>query len=127
MNFKEKWTNLIYVAGPYRASCEYLVKQNIRKAEDVGIELWSWGWVPVIPHMNTAFFGGAYGLSDDVWLKGDLAIIKKCDLMVVLPGWQFSSGTKHEITVATEAGIPVYYWENEKDRFFLRYFYLEFD
>jgi nucleoside 2-deoxyribosyltransferase len=121
----EKWVSVCYVAGPYRASSEYLVKQNIRKAEDVAIQLWAAGFVPVCPHMNTAFFGGAYGLPDEVWLKGDLEIIKRCDFVVVIPGWQTSQGTLHEIEVARQAGLHVYFWDKEEDQRFLKNYYAE--
>jgi hypothetical protein len=121
----EKWTEVCYVAGPYRADTEYYVKQNIRKAEDVGVQLWAAGWVPVIPHMNTAFFGGAYGLPDDVWLKGDFAILKLCKFVVAITGWQYSKGTKHEIDLARQLGMPVYFWDEEKDRHFLVNYYKE--
>lgn len=124
---ENKWTNVCYVAGPYRASNEYLVKQNIRKAEDIAVQLWFFGWVPICPHMNTAFFGGAYGLPDTVWLQGDLEIIKRCDFVVVIPGWRNSQGTKHEIEIAKQAGLPVYYWEDEKDQSFLRNYFREWE
>jgi hypothetical protein len=121
----EKWSTTCYIAGPYRAHCEYQVKQNIRFAEDIAVQLWHFGFVPICPHLNTSFFGGAYGLSDDVWLKGDLAILDGCKFVVVLPGWRFSEGTKGEIARAVENGQPVYYWENESDRNFLRYYFRE--
>jgi hypothetical protein len=124
---EKKWTKLIYVAGSYRADCEYQVKLNIRKAEDVGVELWASGWVAVVPHMNTAFFGGAYGLPDSVWLEGDLIIISRCDALVVLPGWQFSSGTRTEIELAQRLDIPVYYWEKPEDRYYLLHYYQEWE
>jgi hypothetical protein len=123
----EKWTELVYVAGPYRDSCEWLVKQNIRKAEDIGVMLWAWGWIPIVPHLNTAFFGGAYGLPDTVWLKGDLVIAGVCKRIVVVPGWRFSSGTLTEIHKAQEEEKPIYYWEKEKDRVFLRDYYREWE
>jgi hypothetical protein len=124
---KEKWSVVCYVAGPYRAPNEYLVKNNIRNAEDVAVQLWADGWVPICPHLNTAFFGGAYGLPDDVWLKGDLEIIKRCDFVVVISGWRFSNGTLHEIEVAKQAGKHIYYWEDEQDRHYLKNYYRELE
>jgi hypothetical protein len=119
----EKWTKIIYLAGPYRAETEYLVSKNIAAAREIAVELWGSGFVVICPHLNTAMFGGALGLPDDVWLVGDLVIVRRCDLLVVLPGWRFSNGTKKEIEVAREIGIPVYYWENPDDQLFLRHFY----
>ncbi len=124
---KEKWTELVYVSGPYSSDCEWDVKQNIRVAEEIGALLWSWGWVPIVPHLNTNFFGGAYGLPDKVWLKGDLAIVKVCKRMVVVPKWQNSSGTKLEITEANSNLIPVYFWENTDDYTFLKSYYQNVD
>lgn len=122
---KNKWTKIAYVAGPYRAASEYLVSKNIMAAEEIGVKLWYYGFVVIIPHKNTAYFGGAYSLPDSVWLQGDLEIIKRCDLLVVAPAWQFSSGTKSEIALAEQIGIPVYYWSNEQDRLALCYYYKE--
>jgi hypothetical protein len=116
----EKWVNLVYVAGPYRAETHYIVKQNIRKAEDIGVLLWAYGWVPIVPHLNTEFMNGAYGLPDWVWLKGDLAIVKACKFIVVEGMWRYSDGTIGEIECAKENNIPVLYWENERHRYFLR-------
>lgn len=120
---KEKWTELVYVGGPYRGKCEWDVKQNIRRAEDIGAELWSYGFVPIVPHLNTNFFGGAYDLPDDVWLKGDFAIVKVCHKLVAIPGWNRSKGTQNEIVEADKYNIPIYFWEEEQDREFLKHYY----
>lgn len=124
MDAKEnKWTKIAYVAGPYRAQSEYLVKKNIRAAEEIGVKLWYYGFIAIVPHLNTQFFGGAYGMPDDVWLKGDLEILKRCDIVVVTPNWEFSSGTKEEIALAEKLGIDVYYWSKELHRLALCYYY----
>lgn len=120
---REKWVDLIYVAGPYRAGTHWLVKQNIRLAEDVGTLLWSWGWVPIVPHLNTEFMNGAYGLPDWVWLKGDLAIVKVCKFVVVVGLWRYSPGTLGEIKCAEEHNIPILYWSEAKDRYFLENYF----
>lgn len=122
---KEKYTKRCYVCGPYRAPNVYLQKMNIRKAEKTAVLLWSWGWVPICPHKNAEFFEGAYGMTDDIFLKGDLIFLEVCDIVVVLPGWRYSEGTLTEIARAEELGIPVYYWENESDRTYLRTYYAE--
>jgi hypothetical protein len=68
------------------------------------------GDVAVCPHLNTANFQGA--LPDQVWLDGDLVLMKKCDAVLLIPGWHRSVGAREEVKVAVEEGIPVCYsWD----------------
>ena len=98
---------LAYTAGPYRAKCEFEVVQNILRAEQWALELWR-RKIPVIcPHKNTALMGGAHGLPDDVWLKGDLIMIRRCDVVVMIPGWEQSSGSVAEKALAEKNLIQV--------------------
>ena len=99
---------LIYLAGPYRAPTVWGIRQNIDKAEKYALEFWKRG-VPVIsPHKNTALFDGALGIPDSTWLEGDLIMLVRCDALVLLPGWENSSGTKAERARAEGAGMPVF-------------------
>lgn len=97
---------LVYVAGPYRAATEYGVLENIRRAEKVALQVWLAGAACICPHKNTAFFGGA--ADDRVWLDGDLEMIRRCDAIVLVEGWQKPTGTKAEIELADSLGIPVF-------------------
>ena len=95
-----------YVAGPYRDSRgPYYVEQNIRRAESVAVELWKLGYAVICPHLNTKHFDGA--CHDEVWLTGDLAIITRCDLVIVTPDWHRSVGTNNEMVFASQNGVPV--------------------
>jgi hypothetical protein len=49
------------------------------------------------------------GLSYEFWLEAAIALLKKCDAMILAPGWENSSGVKEEIKVANRLGIPVLY------------------
>jgi hypothetical protein len=104
---------LAYVAGPYRAASESGVVSNIRAAEAVAIELWKAGYAVICPHKNTALFGGL--MPDDTWLQGDLVMLKRCDLVVLVPGWYKSEGTRQEVLTARDTNIPVYERPNLKD------------
>jgi hypothetical protein len=97
---------VVYVAGPYRAATEYQVLLNIRKAEELALRVWRSGAACICPHKNTAFFGGA--ADDSVWLRGDLEIIRRCDAVVCVEGWQKSRGAIGEVELARELGIPVF-------------------
>jgi hypothetical protein len=60
----------------------------------------------ICPHANTRFF--QYELSDSVWLSGDLAILARCDAMLLTEDWRASEGACKEREFAQQRGIPVY-------------------
>jgi len=96
-----------YIAGKYRAKTEWEVQQNIRNAEAVALEYWRQDFAVICPHKNCAFLGGA--CDDSVWLNGDLEILKRCDIIVMLEGWEQSEGACHERAVAIEHGKEIVY------------------
>lgn len=96
-----------YIAGPYRSNTVHGIVENIRKAEAVAIKYWQLGYAVICPHKNTALFDGL--ASDHVWLEGDIEILKRCDAIVMMQGWEKSSGASKEKLIATEYGIEVIY------------------
>lgn len=97
---------LIYTAGPYNDKRgEYYVLQNIMSARDAALFIWRNGGVAICPHLNTAFFDGAFGLHRDTWLKGDFEIIPRCDAIFMVSGWDNSEGAKAELELAREKGL----------------------
>lgn len=99
---------LIYIAGPYRAPSDYEVHQNIERARSYGATVAGTGLAyPVIPHSNTAHFGGLNGTTDELWLEGTLELMRRCDGVVLTPGWTGSSGSRAEKAEADALGIPV--------------------
>ena len=97
---------VVYVAGPYRAPTEYGILLNIQRAEQLALRIWIAGAACICPHKNTAFFGGA--AHDNVWLQGDLEIVKRCDAVVCTEGWERSAGASGEVALARSLGIPVF-------------------
>lgn len=124
MESKEKWTIPCYLCGPYRADSIHLQVKNIRAAEAIGKELWFFGFIPIIPHMNSALMEGAYGLGHEVFLKGDLVLMGLCEFVVAMPLWFTSEGTVEELDKAHQNGQHVYYWDKFLDQDFLRNYYL---
>ncbi len=102
---------LVYVAGPFRAlpdpANQWQQWQNITAAAALALEVWRLGAVAVCPHLNTAPFQGA--LPDDVWLAGDLAIVAKCDAVLMTPDWERSAGAKAEHAFARGLHLPIFY------------------
>lgn len=110
---------IAYTAGPYRAPHIWGVVQNIRAAEAVAVELWRMGIAALCPHKNTALLDGATGGAGfgdaAVWLEGDLEMLRRCDLIVMVPGWEQSQGAKAEREEAKARGIPVMYWPQDRE------------
>jgi len=115
---------LVYTAGPIRSKKGlYHIEQNIRRAEGVALELWRMGFAVLCPHANTRHFDGALIDGDetdffkdaDLWLKGDFEMLKRCDLIVMLPGWMDSKGATAEYEYALELRLPVFHWPGAKE------------
>lgn len=98
---------LVYLAGPYRAKHETVVWSNIMAAREVAETVLRLrpGWFPVTPHLNTMLMGGI--VNDEVFLAGDLEILARCDAILMIPGWEQSSGARAEKAFA-EVRMPVF-------------------
>lgn len=97
---------LVYVAGPFRAPDQWQQFQNIRRAETLAFEVWKLGAVAICPHLNTAHFQDA--LPDKVWLDGDLEIVRRCDAVIMVEGWENSKGARKEKELAHKLDLPVF-------------------
>lgn len=97
---------VVYVAGPYTADTDFVRMQNIRSADDVTAKLWSIGAFALCPHKITAFYGGLR--EESVFIEGGLELLRRCDAVVLVEGWENSGGTLGEIKEALKLSIPVY-------------------
>ena len=102
---------IIYCAGPYTASSHEAIKENINIAEKASLKLWKKGWVVITPHLNCAHFERYYDddLTEQMIIEGELVILKRCDAMFVLKGWEKSKGTLKEIEFCKENNITIFY------------------
>lgn len=96
---------VVYIAGPFRGDCAWDIECNVRRAEEASLDVWCSGAAALCPHTNTRFFHGA--ASDNVWIDGTLELMRRCDAVYLVRGWQGSSGTLDEIKEALRLGIPV--------------------
>lgn len=46
--------------------------------------------------------------TDCCYLRSDLYQLLSADAVLAIPGWQYSTGSRLEVNVAMECGIPVY-------------------
>ena len=106
---KYKRRLLVYLSGKYRDTSEWRVEQNIQAAEKVSKQLWHMGYSVICPQKNTAHFG-----SDDIdssaFIEGDMVMVERSDIVVMLDNWETSSGALLERRLALKLSIPVYYW-----------------
>jgi hypothetical protein len=108
---------VIYTAGPFRGRTQWEQVKNVRAAEAAALMIWSMGGIALCPHLNTANFQGA--LPDAVWAEGYLQLLRGCDAVYRLPGWETSSGTLEELREAEARKIPVVWTEAMLARFIL--------
>ena len=98
---------VVYIAGPYRASSINGVYENIHAARQEARRWWVNGYAVICPHANTAFMDGED--TDHIFLDGDLELLRRCDVIVMLDGWENSEGAKREHDEAIDCGLEVRY------------------
>jgi hypothetical protein len=98
---------VIYIAGAFRAKTQWGIMQNVRHAEDASLRLWKDGKVVVCPHTMTQHFQNE--CEDKVWLDGCLELVKRCDAIYMLKGWEDSEGSRAEWKLASDLGKEIIY------------------
>lgn len=96
-----------FVAGRFRGDSHWAVQCNVHRARIVGLEVAQMGVMPLIPHSNSCYYFGT--LPETFWLRGYQQLIHRSDLVMVVPGWEGSSGTQAEIDCARAADKPVFF------------------
>lgn len=96
---------VVYIAGKFRGANHWEQEQNIRAAESLALECWRRGYVAMCPHLNTRYFQGA--LPDDVWMEGDIYLLRKCDALLTVDNWENSIGACREVAEARLIAMPV--------------------
>ena len=100
---------VIYVAGAYRADSENGVWENIMHSRREAVKLWQKGWAVISPHCNSIFMDGEGDAN--VFLEGDLTILKRCDAIFMLNNWDSSEGAQEELRQARRDGLEIYFEE----------------
>lgn len=98
---------LVYVAGPLFGPDDWAIRRNIHRAASLGFAVAQLGCYPVIPHTNTgSVFCGT--LTPKFWYAGTLELMRRCDYVILVPGWEDSKGTVDEVADAKRRGQPVF-------------------
>ena len=107
---------VIYCAGALRGSGAIDYIQNMHKMIRWGIAVMKCGHAPVVPCLDilVALVGGSFGFND--LFNVSAAILRKCDKMIILPGWEASEGVKEEIRIwETECKRPMLYAKTHEE------------
>lgn len=99
---------LVYVAGRYSASSDRTIAENVEAARAVARRVAAAHPLlfPVVPHQLNA---GLEGVGDyEWWLAGTLELMRRCDAVVMVTGWEGSRGACAEREEALRLGMPVF-------------------
>jgi hypothetical protein len=97
---------VVYIAGKFRANTSWGVEQNVRKAEDWGLKVAALGLVPLIPHSMFRYYDGQQ--TANYWLQATLELMRRCDAILLTPGWGSSEGSLGEKAEAERLKMPVF-------------------
>jgi hypothetical protein len=98
---------VIFISGAYRAKTINDTFANIMHARNAAIRLWSMNFIVICPHLNSFLMDGI--CDDSIWLEGDLEILKRCDAIYMLDGWEDSEGARKELGLAIKLGKKSYF------------------
>jgi nucleoside 2-deoxyribosyltransferase len=109
---------VIYIAGPFRSASAFVpgqqdawgIHQHVTNAMAWALKVWRAGGVALCPHGNTFCFQNS--APDHVWLEGDLELLRRCDAVLLIPGWSQSAGATAERDFAVAQQLPVFEWRD---------------
>ncbi len=108
---------VVFIAGPYSAPTNAGIEKNIRVAEKVALALAKAEIFFICPHLNSAHFDSKIQTSDSYYYKLYLKILERtADVILVLPGYQRSTGTLNEIKAARQADKLVYFINGDPEK-----------
>lgn len=96
---------IVYIAGRFRGDDAWAIRCHVHAAECAAREVARCGAMPLTPHSIGAHMHGTE--SADFWLEGTLELMRRSDIVLVLPGFERSVGSLGEIGEARYLRIPV--------------------
>lgn len=86
---------LIYIAGAFSGD----ILRNIQRARAIADQLARARVAYYLPHAD-GLHNAALRLPEEYWLASTMEVLKRCDAVQLVPGWEGSTGTQAEIDAA---------------------------
>lgn len=105
---------IVYIAGPYAGPTHdgksyYEISRNILEAREWAKRVIEAGAFPFTPHLNSFHMELDVDRSADWWREADLEMLRRCDAILLIPGWDRSKGARMERAFAVDHGIRTLY------------------
>lgn len=110
---------VVFIGGAYAGKTIHDTVENIRKAEYWAIRVWQAGGISICPHTNSALLNGV--VEEKVFLDGYVEVLRRCDGLLLIPGWDNSDGAKMEEEYAKSFNLPIFFTEGESWKQFNRW------
>lgn len=94
---------LVFIAGKFAGVNAWEIACNVHEAEGAALRVAQLGGMPIVPHsLGRSMFGT---LPESFWRDGCLALLARCDGILLLPTWISSAGANGESNYAMQHGI----------------------
>ena len=99
---------MVYLSGPMaQYNGGLTIEQNLAAAIAIHHELLQAGVPNICPHLSGLVPSAWTVLTPEQWLAYDEAVIDRCTHVLMLAGWAYSRGARHEYRYAVGKRLPI--------------------
>ena len=110
----------VFISGAYTAKSRGEVMRNILAAHHLAATVLEIGACPICPHLNFAFMEEVVDVSYQQVLNTCFHLVTKCDAILMIKGWEKSSGASKERLWAKDLNLPIFYNPNQVKKWLRR-------
>lgn len=108
-----------FIGGPYSSKYGWFGRvSNILRMARYKYHILKMGYVPVAP--NVIYCLLSHLQPREYWLEGTQKLLRQCDVLFLIPGWESSSGARAEHDLAASNNQPIFTSLTELKRYLQR-------